>query len=153
SSSGRPGRGDTGGSGLARQSAVVPSTVRARSLAGRPASLTRGTGSAESGRTAAAERSAAMTRPVLEVSGLSKNFESEGAPVRALRGVDLTIAQGEFIAVMGPSGCGKSTLLNLVAGLDAPRDGQVVLVGEELVGRDENELARIRREHIGVVFQ
>src|SRR5262245_4221954 len=94
-----------------------------------------------------------MTQPVLEVSGLSKNFESEGAPVRALRGVDLTIAQGEFIAVMGPSGCGKSTLLNLVAGLDAPRDGQVVLVGEELVGRDENELARIRREHIGIVFQ
>jgi putative ABC transport system ATP-binding protein len=90
---------------------------------------------------------------VLSAQRLRKSYESEGAPVRALRGVDLVVEAGEFVAVMGPSGCGKSTLLNLVAGLDAPSDGQIVLGGISLVGRDESELARIRRVHIGFVFQ
>ena len=90
---------------------------------------------------------------VLQVHGLRKTFESEEVPVRALRGVDLSLAAGEFVAVMGPSGCGKSTLLNLVAGLDSPSGGEIVLAGVPLAGKDENELARIRREHIGIVFQ
>jgi putative ABC transport system ATP-binding protein len=60
---------------------------------------------------------------------------------------------GEFVAVMGPSGCGKSTLLNLVAGLDSPTDGDVRVAGVSLVGKDENELAIMRRAHIGIVFQ
>jgi putative ABC transport system ATP-binding protein len=90
---------------------------------------------------------------VVEASGLKKTYESEGVPVRALRGVDFTLEDSEFVAVMGPSGCGKSTLLNLVAGLDTPSDGQIVLAGQSLVGKDENELARIRRAHIGIVFQ
>jgi len=90
---------------------------------------------------------------VLETRGLTKTFESEGVPVRALRGVDFTMTAGEFVAVMGPSGCGKSTLLNLVAGLDTPTDGEVVVAGESLDGRDENDLARMRRAHIGIVFQ
>ena len=93
------------------------------------------------------------TEIVLGTKGLTKAFESEGAPVRALRGVDLTMAAGEFVAVMGPSGCGKSTLLNLVAGLDAPSDGEVIVAGESLDGKDENDLARMRRKHIGIVFQ
>jgi putative ABC transport system ATP-binding protein len=90
---------------------------------------------------------------VLETRGLQKTFESEGAPVRALRGVDFEMRPGEFVAVMGPSGCGKSTLLNLVAGLDTPSDGDVIVAGESLVGKDENELAKMRRAHIGIVFQ
>ncbi len=90
---------------------------------------------------------------VLETVGLRKTYQSEGVPVRALRGVDVHVAQGEFVAVMGPSGCGKSTLLNLAAGLDSPSDGQISVAGESLVGRDENQLARMRRAHIGIVFQ
>jgi putative ABC transport system ATP-binding protein len=84
---------------------------------------------------------------------LRKTFESEGAPVRALRGVDLVVAPGEFVAVTGQSGCGKSTLLNLVAGLESPSDGEIVLAGESLAGKDESELAHLRRRHIGFVFQ
>src|SRR5918911_5007808 len=91
--------------------------------------------------------------PVLVTKGLRKTFESEGAPVRALRGVDFTMTSGEFVAVMGPSGCGKSTLLNLVAGLDTPTDGEIVLAGERIVGKTEDELAIMRRRHIGIVFQ
>jgi putative ABC transport system ATP-binding protein len=89
----------------------------------------------------------------LTVSGLRKTFEAENAPVRALRGVDLTVASGEFAAVMGPSGCGKSTLLNLVAGLDVPDEGTILVAGEPVTGRTEDELARMRRKHMGIVFQ
>jgi putative ABC transport system ATP-binding protein len=92
----------------------------------------------------------------LEVRGLRKTYESadaEAAPVRALRGVDLTMREREFVSVMGPSGCGKSTLLNLVAGLDTPTEGDVAVAGESLAGKDENDLARMRRKHIGIVFQ
>ncbi len=90
---------------------------------------------------------------VVLTRGLRKSFESEGMPVRALRGVDLEIRPGEFVAVMGPSGCGKSTLLNLVAGLDTPTDGEIAVAGESLVGKTEDELAVMRRRHIGIVFQ
>jgi len=93
------------------------------------------------------------TDDVLQVAGVRKTFEAEGAPVRALRGADLTLRRGEFAAVMGPSGCGKSTLLNLVAGLDTADEGTIVLDGEEVTGRTEDELARMRRRHIGIVFQ
>jgi putative ABC transport system ATP-binding protein len=90
---------------------------------------------------------------VVRVAGVRKTYESEGMPVRALRGVDFEMAAGEFVAVMGPSGCGKSTLLNLVAGLDTPSEGEVSVAGEPLAGKDENDLARMRRRHIGIVFQ
>ena len=89
----------------------------------------------------------------LTVTGLRKTFEAENAPVRALRGVDLIVEPGEFIAVMGPSGCGKSTLLNLVAGLDVPDEGQITVAGEAVTGRTEDDLARMRRKHMGIVFQ
>ena len=90
---------------------------------------------------------------VVETRALRKSFDAEGAPVRALRGVDFELANGEFVAVMGPSGCGKSTLLNIVAGLDTPTDGEIALAGESLVGRSEDELAILRRRHVGIVFQ
>jgi putative ABC transport system ATP-binding protein len=90
---------------------------------------------------------------VVKTKDLRKNYEAEGAPVRALRGVDVEIKDGEFVAVMGPSGCGKSTLLNLIAGLDTPTDGEISVADETLVGKDENQLAKMRRKHIGIVFQ
>ncbi|HEX9711041.1 MAG TPA: ABC transporter ATP-binding protein [Actinomycetota bacterium] len=90
---------------------------------------------------------------VVQTRELRKTFESEGAPVRALRGVDMSIEAGEFVAVMGPSGCGKSTLLNLIAGLDKPTDGELWLAGEALSDKDEDDLAIMRRKHIGIVFQ
>ncbi|MGI8710906.1 MAG: ABC transporter ATP-binding protein [Acidimicrobiales bacterium] len=91
--------------------------------------------------------------PVLRVSGVRKTFEAEGAPVRALRGADLELAAGEFAAIMGPSGCGKSTLLNLVAGLDQPDEGSIEIDGTRIDGQREDGLARMRRTHIGIVFQ
>jgi putative ABC transport system ATP-binding protein len=87
------------------------------------------------------------------VRGVRKTFEAELAPVRALRGVDLDVARGEFVAIMGPSGCGKSTLLNLVAGLDTPDEGEITIADEVITGRSEDDLARMRRRHIGIVFQ
>ena len=87
---------------------------------------------------------------VLEARAVTKIFESDGAPVRALRGLDFTMSAGEFVAIMGPSGCGKSTLLNLAAGLDTPTDGEILVAGESLAGKDENDLARMRRAHIGI---
>ena len=92
-------------------------------------------------------------QPALEVRGVRKTFEAENAPVRALRGVSLTLQPGEFVALMGPSGCGKSTLLNLVAGLETPDEGEIAVGGEPVTGRTEDELARMRRHHIGLVFQ
>ena len=91
--------------------------------------------------------------PALAVRGVRKTFEAENAPVRALRGVTLTLEPGEFVALMGPSGCGKSTLLNLVAGLETPDEGEIAVAGEPVTGRTEDELARMRRHHIGLVFQ
>jgi putative ABC transport system ATP-binding protein len=90
---------------------------------------------------------------VLLVRGLRKSFESEAVPVRALRGIDLELTTGEFVAVMGPSGCGKSTLLNLIAGVDIPTGGEIVVAGQPLSSKDEDARARMRREHIGFVFQ
>jgi putative ABC transport system ATP-binding protein len=89
----------------------------------------------------------------LQMRGVRKTFEAENAPVRALRGVDLDIATGEFVALTGPSGCGKSTLLNLAAGLDLADEGTIVVAGDEVTGQGEDELALMRRRHIGIVFQ
>jgi putative ABC transport system ATP-binding protein len=90
---------------------------------------------------------------VCRVHGVRKTFEAELAPVRAVRGVDLDVAAGEFVAIMGPSGCGKSTLLNLIAGLEIADDGEISIADEVITGKGEDDLARMRRRHVGVVFQ
>jgi putative ABC transport system ATP-binding protein len=89
----------------------------------------------------------------LVVDKVRKTFEAENAPVRALRGANLTVPNGDFVALMGPSGCGKSTLLNLVAGLDVADEGTITVAGELVTGRSEDELSHLRRRHIGIVFQ
>jgi putative ABC transport system ATP-binding protein len=89
----------------------------------------------------------------LVVDKVRKTFEAENAPVRALRGADLVVPAGDFVALMGPSGCGKSTLLNLIAGLDVADEGTITVAGELVTGRTEDELSQLRRRHIGIVFQ
>jgi putative ABC transport system ATP-binding protein len=90
---------------------------------------------------------------VLVAVGLRKSYDVDAAPVRALRGADLAVRAGELVAVTGPSGSGKSTLLNIVAGLERPDEGSVRILGRDLVDASETELARIRRRHVGIVFQ
>ncbi|MEU4689501.1 ABC transporter ATP-binding protein [Actinoplanes sp. NPDC023714] len=87
----------------------------------------------------------------VRLQAVTKHYESAGPP--ALDHVDLTVAEGEAVAVMGPSGSGKSTLLNLVAGLDRPSSGEVVVNGTVLNRLSETALARHRRTGIGIVFQ
>src|SRR5437773_2937764 len=92
----------------------------------------------------------------LRIEGLRKTYaaaDDEQIPVRALRGIDLSVERGEFVAVMGPSGCGKSTLINLIAGLESPTDGSIVIDGEPIERFSEDELAVMRRRHVGIVFQ
>ncbi len=91
--------------------------------------------------------------PVLEAHNLQKTYRSDGVAVHALRGVDLSVEPGEFVAVMGPSGCGKSTLLHLLAGLDIPTEGEVLLDGHRLNDLNESQRAILRRRTVGFVFQ
>ncbi|MBT2504450.1 ABC transporter ATP-binding protein [Streptomyces sp. ISL-98] len=91
--------------------------------------------------------------PVLRAEGLVKTYHGEGAPAHAVRGVDLTIRPGEFIAVTGPSGAGKSTLLHLLGGLQRPDSGSIRLDGECVDSYSEARWAVLRRRRIGVVFQ
>ena len=88
--------------------------------------------------------------PVIVTRGLAREYEGG---VRALRGVDAAIAEGEFVAVTGPSGCGKSTLLNLLGGLDRPTGGEIELDGRRVDGFSEAKWAHVRRQEIGFVFQ
>jgi putative ABC transport system ATP-binding protein len=91
--------------------------------------------------------------PAVEVQGLTKIFGTGEAQVEALRGIDLRVAAGEFVAVMGPSGSGKSTLLHLIGGLDAPTRGSIRVGGDDLGALNDNQLTLLRRRRIGFIFQ
>jgi putative ABC transport system ATP-binding protein len=86
-------------------------------------------------------------------TSLTRTYGEGGSAVHALRGVSLEVPEGQFTAVMGPSGSGKSTLMHLLAGLDTPDAGSVRIAGEDITRMSDRELTRLRRRHIGFVFQ
>lgn len=90
---------------------------------------------------------------VIQIVGMTKTYVLGDIEVHALRGVDLTIERGEFLAVMGASGSGKSTLMNMLGCLDRPTSGRYILEGEDVARLNESELAMIRSRRIGFVFQ
>lgn len=97
--------------------------------------------------------SESTSAPVLEAKALCKIYDEGGNRVEVLRGVDLVVRKGDVLAVTGTSGCGKSTLLNLLAGLDQPTSGQVMLGGSSLADLSESALCRLRNRQLGFVFQ
>lgn len=92
---------------------------------------------------------------LLKINNLQKIYKTRfgGNQVEALRDVNLEVAQGEFVAIMGESGSGKSTLLNLIAALDKPTSGKIVLDGMDLSSVKESKLAEFRRDHLGFIYQ
>jgi len=94
-----------------------------------------------------------MQNPIIETKELRREYRLGRDVVIALGGVDISINQGEFVAIIGPSGCGKSTLLNLLGGLDQPTKGNVYLDGQNLAQLTEEQLASLRRQKMGFIFQ
>jgi putative ABC transport system ATP-binding protein len=92
-------------------------------------------------------------RPIVSIAHLSKSYRRGDQVVPVLRDITLDIARGEFIALMGPSGSGKTTLLNLIAGIDKPDSGTLLVDGEDITRLSEAELADWRAAHVGFVFQ
>lgn len=94
-----------------------------------------------------------VVQPVIEAEGVTKIYAGADAPVEALRGVSLSLAPGEFVAVVGPSGCGKSTLLHICGAMDRPTTGRIAMAGQFLDQLDDDGLTELRRRRIGFVFQ
>jgi putative ABC transport system ATP-binding protein len=90
---------------------------------------------------------------MIDLRGVSKTVDSGGRPLTILHALDLSIPSGQFVAIVGPSGSGKSTLLGLLAGLDAPSTGEILIDGTDITTLGEDQLARLRGEKIGFVFQ
>jgi len=97
--------------------------------------------------------SSTVSRPAVEAAGLNRSLPLGGVQVSILHDVSLTVAPGEWVALTGPSGSGKSTLLGLIAGLDTPSSGRIVLNGVDITGLSESRLAAIRNQQVGMVFQ
>ncbi|HYY25327.1 MAG TPA: ABC transporter ATP-binding protein [Candidatus Udaeobacter sp.] len=94
-----------------------------------------------------------MERPFIEVHNVSKSYRRDSLEIPVLHGITLNVMEGEFIAFMGPSGSGKTTLLNLIAGIDRPTQGKVVVAGTEVTELSETELAVWRSRNVGFIFQ
>ncbi len=91
--------------------------------------------------------------PIISAMGVSRSFREGAAAVEVLRGIDLTVGQGESVAIVGASGSGKSTLLHCLGGLDAPSAGRIAVAGEELVGMAESRRCELRNRVLGFVYQ
>lgn len=94
-----------------------------------------------------------MEAPLIEVQGLFKSYQRDSLEIPVLRDISLSIPKGEFLAFMGPSGSGKTTLLNLIAGIDKPTRGKIVVAGTNVGELSETELAIWRSRHVGFIFQ
>jgi len=94
-----------------------------------------------------------MAEPIIQIESLSKSYYRDSLEIPVLRNLSLSLAEGEFVALMGPSGSGKTTLLNMIAGIDRPNAGAVRVAGTDLGQLGESDLARWRAQHIGFVFQ
>lgn len=92
-------------------------------------------------------------RPIIQMRGLHKSYVMDGVSVHALRGIDLDVMSGEFLAIMGPSGSGKSTLMNVLGCLDVPDKGEYLLNGQDVSHLSSDELALLRNRELGFVFQ
>lgn len=94
-----------------------------------------------------------MSEPIIRMENITKSYSLGGEVVHALRGVSLQIGKGDFLAIVGPSGSGKSTLMNIIGCLDRPDEGRYILDGKEIDKMIDSELATVRNEKIGFVFQ
>ena len=91
--------------------------------------------------------------PILELKDICKDYQQGREPVRVLKNINLTVEQGDYLAIMGPSGSGKTTLMNIIGCLDVPTSGSYALEGRDLKDLSDDDLAEVRNKHIGFVFQ
>lgn len=110
--------------------------------------MTQASAQPQSDQTAALDQTA-----LLELSNVELTLPASSGPVHILKGVDLTVHPGESVSIIGPSGSGKSSLMSVAAGLERATSGEIRLLGQTIRGRGEGELARLRRGHVGFVFQ